>query len=496
MLGRQERMDEESSTVFLDDFGDGIWTKYAGNPVMVRSQPWAESHYICEPNLLFVDGQFRMWFSQMFPPNGRTALGYATSHDGMTWIKHPGNPVLVSDRVEIHRPSVMRHAGTYYAFAVDDEYGKKGPATLRRWSSPDGRIWGNERLILIGSQPWERSGLSNMAVVVDESGRWHMLYTSDCGIGGNFGYAWSDDGLAWTKHEGNPVIRDLYGGDPFLIKIGDWFYIWHSEAMSGVLKIVCRRSRDMVGWEIVGGRIQINYTQPWERGISPEEGGTVNSWYGHITDATLCEADGRVFLMYQGAQTPLGVATFDGTFAELAERLEHPPLLRWESSPFGMVDGGILKLADNDSDLHPLVARVDHVGSEYVLQARIRCYHGPTHRVSVVMRYAGPTAFARIWLHDSGTIYYQECLNGLISNPRPLAAAPIADDAWHEWEVTVRGRELGLAIDRQSIGRTQTSEALMRVLADHPAHIGFSTHDVWAAIAYVWVKPLERGQRT
>ncbi len=34
------------------------------------------------------------------------------------------------------------------------------------------------------------------------------------------------DGL-WTKYPGNPVIRNLYGGDPFLVKIGDWFYAWH-----------------------------------------------------------------------------------------------------------------------------------------------------------------------------------------------------------------------------------------------------------------------------
>ena len=82
--------------MFFDDFSNGIWTKHPGNPVLVRSQPWAESHYICEPNLLFADGLFRMWFSQMFPPNHKTALGYATSRDGMRWDKHTGNPPRVT----------------------------------------------------------------------------------------------------------------------------------------------------------------------------------------------------------------------------------------------------------------------------------------------------------------------------------------------------------------------------------------------------------------
>ena len=475
------------SEVFHEDFSNGIWTKHTGNPVIVRDQPWAESHYICEPNIVYVDGLFRVWFSQMFPANGKTALGCATSPDGLTWTKHPENPVLASDHAETHRPYVIRHDDMYYLFAVDDEYGKRGPATMRRWSSVNGIEWGREQLVMTADQPWENNGLSNMSVIVDADGCWHMLYTSDCSVGGNFGYAWSDDGVTWTKHEGNPVIRDLYGGDPFLIKIGDWFHTWHSEAMAGSLRIVCRRSRDLVHWERTSGHADINYTQPWERGVSPEDGGTVNSWYGHLTDATLCEAGGRVFMMYQGAQTPLGVATFDGSFAELARRLEHPPLSRWEPSSSGMVEDGVLKIADNDSDRHPVVARLDGPGDAYVLQARICCYHGPTHRVSVVMRYSDANTFARFWLHDSGAIYYQECLNGLFSNPRSLGTLLIYDNAWHDWEVAVQGRGVRLTIDGSHVGQAMASEALMGALAAHPVHVGFSTHDTWASIARVAV---------
>jgi hypothetical protein len=79
--GERNRMPARDA--FYDDFSDGIWTKHPANPVLRRDQPWAESDYICEPNLVPRDGLFHLWFSQMFPPDGRTALGYATSPDGL-----------------------------------------------------------------------------------------------------------------------------------------------------------------------------------------------------------------------------------------------------------------------------------------------------------------------------------------------------------------------------------------------------------------------------
>ena len=375
MLGgkRLSEVSTINNVVFNEDFQTGIWTKYPGNPVVVRSQPWAESHYICEPNILHQDGLFRMWFAQMFPASGKTALGYATSPDGFTWTKHPDNPVLVLEHTEVHRPLVMPRGGKYYLFAVDDENGEHGPATMRRWSSVDGIKWGDERLVLTGTQKWERNGLSNMAVV---------------------------------------------------------------------------------------------------------------------TDATMCEADGRVFLMYQGAQTPLGIATFDGTFADLAERVTHPALSRWEPSFYGMVEDCTLKLADNDSDRSPLVVTIPDICERYAIQTRLRCYEGPTHRVSVVMCYADENAFARVWLHDSGEIFYQECLNGLFSLPGPIGRAATCDDAWHDWEIKVDGPGVRLTIDGRMVGEARISSALLRALDSRPVAVGFSTHDTWVSIAHLRVESI------
>jgi len=477
-----------SDKVFGDDFSRGIWTKYAGNPVMVRSQPAAESDYICEPNVVYADGEFHCWFSQMFPAGSHsTALGYATSPDGFTWTKHPLNPVLAKG--EVHRPSVMAHDGRFYAFAVQDEHQRNGPSTMRRWVSADGINWEDERLVMTADQPWE-GGLSNSAVIVDDDGAWRMLYTGSESKQNplpEFGYAWSADGISWTKHGSNPVITGFYGGDPFLAAIGGRYYAWHCQSLAGSLRICCHWSEDMIQWQPVCDGPQVNYTQPWERGIPEEEGGTTAGYYGHLTDATLCEANGKVLMMYQAAQTPLGVATFDGSLAQLAERLHNPPLSAWKESPYGMVDGGVLRIADNGSDGDPLVAAVPEARDRYVLDARIQCYAGATRRVSVVMRYGNVRTFARFWLHDADHVFYQECINGLMSSPVNVGVNPACDAAWHDWSVEISGNTNRLAIDGCEIGEVQTSKALMGRLSSLPVHVGFGGHDTHAAIDYVRV---------
>jgi len=477
--------------LFCDDFSDGIWTKHSGNPVLVRDQLWAESDYICEPNVLYHDGTFHMWFAQMFPQGHTTALGYAASADGFQWTKHPRNPVLFLEGLEVHRPSVMKHEGQYFLFAVQNEHLAPAPATMHRWTSEDGIAWADGQLVMRADQRWENDTLSNMAVVVDDDGTWHMLYTGcDEAIDGYFGYARSRDGLRWTKHGDNPVMRGFYGGDPFLARIRDRYYTWHSQTMTGSrsLRICCRWSDDMIHWRPVYNNPQINYSQPWERGVPPEEGGTTAGYYGHLTDATLCEAQGRVFMVYQGAQTPLGVATFDGTFEDLADRLAQPPLSGWKESPYGMVDGCELKIADNETDRDPIVAEVPGAEGDYVLECRVRCYAGPTHRVTVVHRCADRNAFARFWLHDDAHTYYQECFHGLFSTPVDLGANRASDAEWHDWSVEVHRETNRLCIDGRPVGDCRTSAALLKSLHAAPVHVGFGCFDSYVSVDYVRVR--------
>jgi predicted GH43/DUF377 family glycosyl hydrolase len=72
------------------------WT-VTEKPVLVISQAWEHDLQIY-PCVLLVDGVYLMWYSSYLQKNHETtAIGFAASLDGVTWYKHPENPVLRPD---------------------------------------------------------------------------------------------------------------------------------------------------------------------------------------------------------------------------------------------------------------------------------------------------------------------------------------------------------------------------------------------------------------
>ena len=204
--------------------------------------------------------------------DNNAALGYATSADGFAWTKHAGNPILRDPKEAVIRTTVLKHRGIYYLFASNHQWTKEtGVITAGR---PRMACTAAKCTVLRPSEPWE-GHFHNVGVIVDGD-TWKMLYSTD----GPMGYAWSPDGLHWTKHK-DPVITGFYGGDPYLAKIGGRYYAWHSRAYEGDMRIYCSQSADMVHWQCPEDRPQIGYTQPWERGIGRSE----VRWDRHLSDA-------------------------------------------------------------------------------------------------------------------------------------------------------------------------------------------------------------------
>ena len=143
---------------------DGIhWTKYPGNPVLVTGDNsyWYNT-FISNPSVLLENGIYKMWFTAPDlvingqPTDGKGNIGYATSSDGIQWTVNT-SPVLIAgdqanwDAASIAEPSVLKVGSTYHMFY----------SALDQWT------------------------VENFQV----------------------GYAWSSDGINWTKSNQNPVVK-------------------------------------------------------------------------------------------------------------------------------------------------------------------------------------------------------------------------------------------------------------------------------------------------
>jgi predicted GH43/DUF377 family glycosyl hydrolase len=130
------------------------WTKYP-DPVMDVGPPGSWDSYVVRPGAVIFDGEsFKMWFT-----GWRSSLtgkvGYAESPDGINWTKRP-NPVL----------------------------------------EPGGTI----------GDPWDTPMVFHPEVEFDGS-IYSMWYIGGDWYTSYLGYAFSTDGVEWTKHSENPVFQ-------------------------------------------------------------------------------------------------------------------------------------------------------------------------------------------------------------------------------------------------------------------------------------------------
>jgi predicted GH43/DUF377 family glycosyl hydrolase len=76
---------------------DGHHWSVTDQPVLTISQPWEHDLQIY-PCVLHIDGVYLMWYASYLEKNHETtAIGFAASTDGITWHKHPQNPILRPD---------------------------------------------------------------------------------------------------------------------------------------------------------------------------------------------------------------------------------------------------------------------------------------------------------------------------------------------------------------------------------------------------------------
>ena len=257
---------------------DGVtWDKYAGNPVLTAgpSGSW-DSRFISKPSVIKNGTTYEMWY-YAYNDNWESAIGHATSPDGITWTKDSANPVLTTgpsgswDSQRILFPSVIKNSTGYemWYMGYDDNWN----AAIGHATSPDGVTWtkdpANPVLEPGGDGAWDESLVAHPCVLYDSAAGIYRMWYLGCGRDGcAIGYAFSPDGVNWTKHSSNPVLRpgpsDSWDGNwvafPAVLQSGVTYEMWYSASGAGGTIGIGRAVAAPGGW--ITGHVYNNTSAP------------------------------------------------------------------------------------------------------------------------------------------------------------------------------------------------------------------------------------------
>jgi len=227
----------ENTQVGLAKSKDGLsWKKAPQNPVLDGEPGAWDGSSEHAPFVMKAGNLYKMWYEGS--DGDVRQLGYATSHNGISWKKYPGNPVLQAgpeayDQFVAGHGSVLYEDGLYklWYHAIGDLDGVGDlDASIAYATSADGIHWTKHGPVLVGAPDSWDTGLWGPSVLKVNGAYW-MWYSA----GGpvypiSIGAATSPDGVEWTRVGDSPVITDpafINGyGDPHVIFEGGFFKVW------------------------------------------------------------------------------------------------------------------------------------------------------------------------------------------------------------------------------------------------------------------------------
>ncbi len=201
---------------------DGFsWTKDLMNPVLdIGSASSWENYNVFMPSVLLVDSIFHMWYNGDDGYNER--IGHATSIDGTNWIKDVNNPVLdlgPSGSWDDFEIFPMAGSVIFIDTMFHLYYGgigmSQGQYAIGHATSTDGSTWTrNSQNPIMEAGYWgdfDDFGVIPGSVLFDGD-TFEMWYSGcdDTYYRYRIGYAFSTDGINWTRDTANNPVID-YG---------------------------------------------------------------------------------------------------------------------------------------------------------------------------------------------------------------------------------------------------------------------------------------------
>jgi predicted GH43/DUF377 family glycosyl hydrolase len=200
----------------------GKWARLSVDPIVSPQGDGFESAGTFNPSVVKKDGKFVMLYRAQ-DRKGTSALGYATSDDGIHFTRQP-EPVMISEAPYekgggVEDPRLQKIGDTYYLTYtgynnVDGAGADKKDAQLCLATSADLVHWQRRGVIMPSFKgkwnvKWTKSG----AIVPEKiNGKYWMYYLADAqGKDTQMGVASSDDLLHWTDALDHPVLASRPG---------------------------------------------------------------------------------------------------------------------------------------------------------------------------------------------------------------------------------------------------------------------------------------------
>lgn len=160
------------------------WRRMGRSPVLSAELPWEKVAVMC-PQVIWDQklNLFRMWYSggEQYEPD---AIGYATSPDGIHWLRYSGNPMFQADpgihweSQKVTGAQVLPLGGWFYMFYIgfrDIDHAQIGVARSRDGITGWDRLATNP-IIRPAEGSWDSDACYKPSVIYEASSRRWMLW--------------------------------------------------------------------------------------------------------------------------------------------------------------------------------------------------------------------------------------------------------------------------------------------------------------------------------
>ena len=342
-------------------FSQTQWNRLPDNPVLaVGTTGWDETIAVAG-TVLRHGGMYKMWYE------GDDSFGYATSDDGINWVKWPSNPVMEPgpvgswDENNIDHPSVVIVGSTYHMFYSAEDMSNDN--RIGHATSPDGFNWTRDPenpVIDIGTPAtWDEFEAIHPFVIYD-NGQFRMWYNGHDGITQRIIYATSPDGTNWTRYTALPMLEPGVTGS------------WDDDELGPMCVLIAGGSYHMwyTGWNTAGD-FRIGYaTSPnglsWTKSpANPVLGfGSPGSWDDAAVTCPFVTYVDSLVMYYGGADGSLGQTGYAGTPSALVPALLQSYTAAWREAAIEI--SWTLSEASAGADMRFSVLRAETVDARFI----------------------------------------------------------------------------------------------------------------------------------